>query len=526
MPDKKDVSRRKFLELTALGAGAATLGGLSITPGEAHAAEKNRTWDRQADVVVVGCGAAGAAAAIAARDEGASVLILEKGETGGGSTYYSGGFFVSPRDVDGAVRYLMECARAADREHFDLDRDGLKDWATEAVQNESWIRGLGGDPFVTLKGWYDLPGASSFTSCRLRGDPTGVGLWKTLSRALSARKIDVVCNSRGIELLTREAAQKTRGVEVLGIVAEVEGRKMTVRANHALVITCGGFDYDESMKKNFLMPYPQYSVGHPGNTGDAVKLCAKAGAGLWHMNSAPGTLCHKIPEIEVAYPSLLQMSAAGRSVIFVNRHAKRFTNEETTSYDAAAKSLYPFDPVTCDFPNIPCWCVFDEKSRLKGPAGLGVPIGRPVFDWSRDNSVEIAKGWILRAETLEELARKMGVDAVALKETVSTFNFYCAGKTDPDFGRKAGLIALDTPPFHALKGYPGIWATAGGPRINAKAQVLDVHGLVIPRLYAAGSASTYAFAHLYPLSGTAIGDCFAMGRIAGRNAGREKPWRP
>ncbi|MCK7503492.1 MAG: FAD-dependent oxidoreductase [Desulfobacterales bacterium] len=146
MGDTKDVSRRKFLELTALGAGAATLGGLTIGLGEAHAAEKDRQWDRQADVVVVGYGGAGAAAAIAAHDEGASVLILEKGEAGGGSTYYSGGFFVSPRDVDGAVRYLMECARAADREHFDLDRDGLKDWATQAVQNESWVRARGATP--------------------------------------------------------------------------------------------------------------------------------------------------------------------------------------------------------------------------------------------------------------------------------------------------------------------------------------------------------------------------------------------
>ncbi|MCK7503494.1 MAG: hypothetical protein MZV70_04885 [Desulfobacterales bacterium] len=67
-----------------------------------------------------------------------------------------------------------------------------------------------------------------------------------------------------------------------------------------------------------------------------------------------------------------------------------------------------------------------------------MPIGRPVFDWSRDNSVEIAKGWILRADTLDELARKMGVDAAPLKETVSTFNASCAGKTDPDFGRKTG----------------------------------------------------------------------------------------
>ena len=108
---------------------------------------------------------------------------------------------------------------------------------------------------------------------------------------------------------------------------------------------------------------------------------------------------------------------------------------------------------------------------------------------------------------------------------MNTYNRYCAGEHDPDFGRKDGLIPIDKPPYYALKGYPGIWATAGGPRINTKAQVIDVRGKPVHRLYTAGSASSFAFAFLYPLSGTAIGDALAMGRIAGRNAATEVPWK-
>ena len=123
---------------------------------------------------------------------------------------------------------------------------------------------------------------------------------------------------------------------------------------------------------------------------------------------------------------------------------------------------------------------------------------------------------------MKELAEKIGIDPAALDKTVMTYNKYCEQKRDPDFGRDMGLIPLDKDPFYAVKGYPGLWGTAGGPKINVNAEVLDCNGEPIRRLYAAGNASGFAFPHMYPLSGTAIGDCFAMGCIAGRRAAKAR----
>jgi len=522
MSGRKDVSRRGFIRAAAGGAGVAALGGLAAAPKAA--ANGETAWDRECDVVVVGYGGAGAAAAITAHDAGARVVILEKGGEGGGSTYYSGGFFVSPRDVAGAVDYLMDCARAGDGHHFDIDRDDLTAWAEEAVQNEPWFRSLGGDPFVSLRGWYaDAPGADSYVTWQPRENPTGVGLWQVLSRAVEERGIEVVYNAPGERLVTREAADDGSPVEVLGIVAAGADGPVAIRADRAVVLTCGGFDYNETLKQSYLRSYPHYSTGHPGNTGDAIALAARAGAALWRLTGTSANLCHKLPDVPVAFPSQLQLNAMSLSVVLVNRQGRRFVNE-ALNYDAVAKSLDNFDAVGRAFQNNPCWCVFDEKTRVKAPAGLPVPIGNPVYQWSADNSAEIEKGWIVRADTVAELAGRMEIEPAVLEATISTYNEHCARGSDPDFGRALGLIPLDEPPYHALKGYPGLWATGGGPRIDRQARVLDVAGRAVPRLYVAGSASSFCFSHLYPLSGTAIGDCFAMGRIAGRNASAQEGW--
>lgn len=516
-------SRRSFIKTAAGGAGATALGGFAVSSAAANGLEGR--WDREHDVVVVGYGGAGAAAAITAHDAGASVVILEKGDAGGGSTYYSGGFFVSPRDVEGAVDYLMECAKAADGHHFDIDRGDLTAWAEEAVRNEEWLRSLGGDPFISLRGWYaDAPGADSFTTWQPRPDTTGVGLWQVLSDAVDKRGIEVIYKAPGVELVTREVAGgDPPRVEVLGIVAAGADGPVAIKANRAVVLTTGGFDYNETLKMSYLRSYPHYSTGHPGDTGDAIALAARTGAALWHLTGTSANVCHKLPDVPVAFPSSLQLNAMSLSVVMVNRLGKRFTNE-ALNYDAVAKALDAFDSVNRAFQNNPCWFVFDEKTRTKGAAGLSVPIGKPIYEWSADNSVEIEKGWIVRANTIAELAGKLELDPVTLEETIATYNAHCEEGSDPDFGRELGLLPIDAPPYYGLKGYPGLWATGGGPRINRRAQVLDVAGRVVPRLYVAGSASSFAFSYLYPLSGTAIGDCFAMGRIAGRTASAEEIW--
>lgn len=155
------------------------------------------------------------------------------------------------------------------------------------------------------------------------------------------------------------------------------------------------------------------------------------------------------------------------------------------------------------------------------PAALG------GYDpWSEDNSVEINKGWIKKADTIEALAAAIGrpIDAATLEATVETYNGYCVAKTDKAFSRAASSLApIKTPPFYALPLYPGLVSTVGGPVINEKSQVLDPDGNPIPRLYAAGSNGSIV-TRVYSVTGGNIGGCMASGRISGRNAAAETPW--
>ncbi len=524
MTSSKGMNRRRFLTVTASGAGATAASGL-VGPAPAMANAPERAWDREVDVVIIGYGGAGAAAAIAARDAGARVLIIEKSESGGGSTRYSGGFFVSPREVEGAVDYLMYCARAADGHHYDIDRESLTVWAEEAQHNADWIGELGGDPFVTLRGWYDVPGAEEYQTWQPRPDSTGIGLWQVLDDAVKERGIEVIFDAAGSDLVTREVRHDdgTTGAEVLGIVAGQGAESIAIRAAKAVILTTGGFDYDETMKQSYMRSYPIYSTGHPDVTGDGIKLAAKAGAALWRLTGTSANVCHKFDGVEVAYPSALQLNAAARSMIMVDRNARRFINE-ALPYDTVSKSLDHFDAPSQSFPRNPCWLVFDDTTRLAGSVGLPVPIGAPIYDWSADNSEEIAKGWILEASSVAELAEQMEVDAQTLESTVARYNEGAREELDPDFGRSMGLRPLEGERFFAIRAYPGLWATGGGPRIDTSARVLDSAHRPVPRLYAAGSASSFCFSFLYPQSGTAIGDCFAMGRIAGRHAGALEDW--
>ena len=188
----------------------------------------------------------------------------------------------------------MFCAKAGGDMYFDMDKERLSVWVKEAMQNEKWMRDLGAkDVFVSLKGWFDVEGASSYTSCQLKPDPTGVGLWQVLSDAVSKRKIQVMYNASVSELVTQGTAPGK--IEVLGVVVEKGKKNVSIKARKGVILTCGGFDYNESMKQNFLAAYPNYSVGHPGNTGDAIKLASKTGADFWHMTGTSATMCLSSP---------------------------------------------------------------------------------------------------------------------------------------------------------------------------------------------------------------------------------------
>ena len=144
------------------------------------------------------------------------------------------------------------------------------------------------------------------------------------------------------------------------------------------------------------------------------------------------------------------------------------------------------------------------------------------YEWSEDNSVELAKGWIKTADSIASLAGVLGLAPEALADTVSRWNGYCEAKHDPDFGRTLMMEPVTDGPFYAVELSPSMLNTQGGPRRNEKGQIVRPDGTPIARLYSAGELGSI-YSYLYQGTGN-IGECLAFGRVSGRNAAAETAW--
>lgn len=473
--------------------------------------EEARSWDLEADVIVVGFGGAGSAAAMEAHDRGAKVVVIEKASEGGGSTAASGGGVsipLQPVQMDSVVAYLLKCGKG------DIDESIAIEWAKEAVNLSRWIEGLGGklemqEPaHPSLIGGHhrNYEGYEQINFWRL---PSGEDLFKVLKRGVDIRGIKVYPETRAERLFTE------CGGEIIGVKAVRNEQTILFKARKAVILTCGGFGQNEEMKRDFLRIYPCYSLGAHTCTGDGILMGQAVGAALNKMNELCGALVHHFPGYKCGWYSLIQGDAGRKSCVIVNKYGRRFTNEQS-SYDTFYKALLRFNPDRDEWTNIPAYVIFDEKTRLAGPVAWTIPrLGE--YTWSTDNSVEIEKGWIKRGDTVKTLADKVGLDDT-LVDTVNRYNDFCRKGADLEFNRKLGLIPLDEPPFYVIEGFPGFFDTFGGLKINEKAQVINVFGKVIQRLYAAGTTANRIAGFYYPISGTAIGDAFIFGKIAARNA--------
>ena len=180
------------------------------------------------------------------------------------------------------------------------------------------------------------------------------------------------------------------------------------------------------------------------------------------------------------------------------------------------------DHQTLRYPRIPAYVVLDETTFRAGRL-IGWCPGAIIdyYEWSRDNSAEIEKGWIKTAATIRELASEIGLKPEILQETVSKYNMCCVGGYDPEFGRRQETLSpISKPPFYAIEIIPCLLNTQGGPKRNAKAQILHVSCEPIKRLYSAGELGSI-FNVLYPGAGN-ISECLSFGRIAGQNAAKEE----
>jgi len=509
------VSRRQFLKGSVVAGAAVAAGGVvgGLAPANARADSVPSTWHKTVDVVIVGTGHSGLAAAITATDAGAKVVMIEKmkKEFEGGNSKVSGNMWWTPTDLPQALEYIGALSYGL------TDKECIQALAEEMLKLNEWLQKLGisATPLGIFQPEHpELPGSACVRTWS-NGGSSDARLWNPLREQVAKRNVEVIYESPAKALVQLPSG------EIAGIRAEVGGKPYFIRAKKGVILCCGGFEFDFEMQKQFLPGFPIYGQGSPGNTGDGIRMAQQVGAALWHMNNPLASLGGMVvPEFT---PVVIPVSVAGSGFIRVDKLGKRFMSENRQSRHGFGQKEYLmfFDGVVGDFTRLPCYTIFDETSRLRGPlASSSRKFGWfgwfSGYQWSQDNSKEIEKGWIIKGETVAELATKLGMKSGDLEGTLTSYNENCKQGVDPDFNRpKQSLVAIEKPPFYAVKMFPTMVNTQGGPKRNTKCQVVDPFDQPIPRLYTAGELGSF-WGWMYNGGGNNA-ECLCTGQIAARN---------
>lgn len=559
-------SRRSFL--TSAG---AVLAGTALTAcgdsdsDNGSSNETPITFDRSTDVLVLGTGFAGLSAAISAHDAGAQVLVLEKTDeahAGGGSRVSGQGIMIP--DVNYGAQFFANMA-ADHMSFYKSHPEVIEAWVTELNKNLTWVPQIIGKPLAPLPNgqfapeeiWLD-PDKTTRAYGIDNGQGTGLSfnavLWNPFKKAFDSRSIEVLYETPATKLLTDSKGN------VLGVTATSNGKSINIQAKKGVILATGGYEFNDVLKENYLHG-PIYGFGNPWNTGDGVRMAQELGADLWHMNDAQGPIMlvflngykdasgnqkYLDPNIPAEVP--FTVSLKGSSYIYVDKTGKRFMNEgkpaqhgrgldELFFYDGSGQ-VYIGNPTpkqTSCYPRNPAWFVFDESVRTAGAIGhtlgaaglafgwTGFP-GNTTYSWSTDNSAEVANGVILKADDLASLEAQMGVPPGNLQATVAKWNgdMTASPAADTMFGRTSKLVPLaSSGPYYAMRYYPGMVNTQGGPRRNQNAQIVRPDDTPIPRLYSAGELGSIYTWHYN--GGGNISECIAYGRLAGEKAAAETP---
>lgn len=575
----ESTTRRQFVGL-GMGAAAAALGGGAAV---ALADEAAPQFDMEYDVVVIGFGGAGACAAIEAHDAGAKVVVIEKNpeDAQWSNTRLSGGVFHCPDptgDHDALVEYIKAMMSGENcpwklegeqphvsQEMAEMFADGIihtKDFLlAQAPDLDEELMTPGGDASFPMFPSFEEAKYGATRSCRFLGaadadtsllpqdrpretKSNGEAFWWALAEdgvKTLRPEIDVLYATPATDLIKQDG-------RIIGVVAQQDGKEIRICANRGVVLACGGYEYNLPMRRAFLEGPGVKGwcfYGTQSNTGDGIEMAMKIGAGLAKVGKAAS-------RIEIAVPygehwdsdGLKQgiasaITSAPNSMIvdnYGNRYADEFIiTDSTRPYRYQFyKEAVQYELLTMSYPRIPSWLIFDETRRA-GSCAVSMSSSVAAFGlvpWTRDNLDAIERGWILKADTLEELAEKIIADPEnremltpeQLVASVKQFNEYCAAGEDGEFGRDISTMApVETAPFYAIKLYPGGPNTKGGIDANAKRQALDWHGDPIPGLYTAGEISS-VFKFTYQAGGN-LTECIVCGRVAGQNVAAEESWK-
>ncbi len=508
--EAKGVNRRSFLK-GAAALGALTVGGMALNmalPGSAEAKTRPlpKKWDETIDVLVVGSGFAGCSAAAQATTDGAKVVVVEKMPTYGGNSIINGGVYASWDDKfhyreklnlgsDSTNLHMQDTIKGGDYFSIPALVKVMAEGATDAL---NWMVDDGGAvvrPTVVRAG-----GHSAY-----RTHPAGSGSVYVNALKRIAEKNGAKFRM-GTEVTWIWRADADPKSPVLGAEVKKGGKTTNIKIKKGLILASGGFSRDIKMRTDH---YPYLAgdgwncTNHKGATGEIIRYAQSVGADTLQMNFIQ-LYPYADPETGILdTPALYPFNGPGNGIVYVTKQGKRFISE------LARRDHVSFAQIALGPQGKPTYTIFsDEMVEKFGGTRKEVETGL------KHNRLTVA-------DSIAELAKKIGIPTDALVDTIDKHNRYLAEGKDPEFGKPItkAMTPMIKGPFYAVAQWPAVHHTMGGLRINDKAQVIDVFGEVIPKLYAAGEA-TGGVHGSNRLGSNAIPDCVVFGRVAGKNAAK------
>ncbi len=450
----------------------------------------------QTDMLVIGGGMAGFCAALELAEGGRQVLLIEKMDYTGGSSALSGGCLAlagtslqKKNGIDDSDELLRKDLREVSQ--FEGDDALINAYVDNQLETYDWLCSHGAEfsPIVATLSGQSVPRAHAL-------DPADtVRMLEGLCKATG--KVTVMLSTRAERFVYSESKSRIEAVKVL-----TASGSETISVSGQVILASGGFCKNPEMIRQFAPHYAEaLFVGGAGNVGDGLRMAWKLGADMRDMAYIKGTY-GKHPVDTTNDHSLL---AAYKGAIIVNQEGRRYV-DESLSYKLLGDAVMKQSDHTS-------YQVFDQGVFDSGDERVR------ILDFGR----RLDEGTLLKAESLEELARMIDIPLEVLTKTIDTYNGYVDAGHDPDFGRKSlvhhhgELVRLQTAPWYAYPSTAVVFGTYCGLRIDAQMHVLDVFGERIGGLLAAGEVVGGFHGGAY-MTGSSLGKAAIFGRIAAKTA--------
>ena len=429
-----------------LKAAAAALqeSGISLTTEEAQE-EATTAEDTSADVVVVGAGAAGMTAAVRAAELGLKVILLEKMPMVGGNTAMSttAVFAVNTKvqQEAGSTATVEDFYNWLMPQYATMDPDATMVLAENSGEAVDWLIGLGADFTRVFNTFYHSP---------VDGSAPGPQIIKALTNGIDINNVDLRLENKAEELIMKDGA-------VAGIKVSSPAGEYTIDTTE-VILCAGGFANNAEMVYQYDTRWEGLGCSSSaGQNGDGILMAEAVGAAVVDMEDIRVNPTVLYQGDKLISQSMLRHNGG----IMVNLDGKRFVNEQG-SYTVASAAVV-------EQPEKRTFVVFDSGM-------LDIALVNTYFE----------QGMYTAADSIPELAEKLGINPEGLQETIEQYKGYVAEQTDPDFGRTNFAIDFEKTPFLGIEIKPAVQGTFGGVKVDTGSRVIDTEGNVIPGLYAAG----------------------------------------